>query len=218
MTDLKKYNLDGKETGTAPLAPEVLQAEAHGQMVKDYIVALRANARQWSACTRDRSEVSHSNKKPHRQKGTGRARQGSLASPQYKGGGVVFGPRPQDKHVRINARERRQVIQHLFGQKAQQGQMCVLEDPTLERPHTKRIAQFLKGQGLKKRVLFVMGSSPDVETNQTRQRFAQSIRNIPRTAATLLVNVSGYDLMRAHDVILTESALEELNQKVAQGK
>ena len=77
-------------------------------MIKDYIVALRANKRQWSANTKGRTEVNHSNKKPWRQKGTGNARQGTFAAPQFKGGGVVFGPKPKfDQHVRINRQERR---------------------------------------------------------------------------------------------------------------
>ena len=90
----------------ATLDDAFLDVQANSQMIKDYIVALRANARQWSANTLGRSEVVHSTKKPHRQKGTGSARQGSLVSPQYRGGGIVFGPKPKfDQHVRINKKK-----------------------------------------------------------------------------------------------------------------
>ena len=85
MATLKKYNLKGQETGHVEVDDRLVNAEANGQMIKDYIVALRANARQWSANTKTRSEVNHSTKKPHPQKGGGRARQGMLSAPQYKG-------------------------------------------------------------------------------------------------------------------------------------
>jgi large subunit ribosomal protein L4 len=90
VATLKKFDLKGKEIGQVNIADELANAEANGQMVKDYIIALRANARQWSANTKGRSEVNHTTKKPHPQKGGGRSRQGSLAAPQYKGGGRVF--------------------------------------------------------------------------------------------------------------------------------
>src|SRR3989338_2388059 len=84
---LKKFNLEGKETGSVELSEELLQGKANPHMVKDYLVALRANARQWSANTQTRREVNHSHQKPHPQKGTGRARQGFLGATQYRGGG-----------------------------------------------------------------------------------------------------------------------------------
>src|SRR5256885_151263 len=114
---LKKFSLDAKETGTVEVADALATAQVNSQLVKDYIVALRANARQWSANTKGRSEVNHSTKKPHAQKGGGRSRQGSLAAPQYKGGGRVFGPKPKfDQHVKINQKERRSAIRALIGE------------------------------------------------------------------------------------------------------
>src|SRR6202140_3459890 len=113
MTTLKKYNLQGKVVGEVEIDEQLANAEANPQMIKDYIVAIRANARQWSANTKTRAEVNHSNKKPHAQKGTGKARQGYLGAPQYKGGGRVHAPRPKfDQHVRINKKERRAAIRH----------------------------------------------------------------------------------------------------------
>ena len=100
------------------LMSELIDAEANSQMIKDYIVALRANARQWSANTKTRSEVKHTTKKPHPQKGQGRARHGSLVGPQYRGGGRVFGPKPKfDQHVRVNQKERKAAIRFLLAEK-----------------------------------------------------------------------------------------------------
>jgi len=87
VTSLRKYDVTGKVLGQVDVQEELLEWVANSQMIKDYIVALRANKRQWSANTKNKSEVNHSGLKPHPQKGTGKARQGSLASPQYKGGG-----------------------------------------------------------------------------------------------------------------------------------
>ena len=103
MADIKKYNLSGEQIGSVALDDALLEGIANPQMVKDYLVAYRANQRQWSANTKSRAEVNHSGQKPHPQKGTGRARQGYLGSPQYKGGGRVFGPKPKfDQNVKMN--------------------------------------------------------------------------------------------------------------------
>src|SRR5262249_50537758 len=125
-------------------------------MVKDYIVALRENARQWSASTKSRAEVNHSGQKPHPQKGTGRARQGYLGAAQYKGGGRVHAPRPKfDQHVRINRKEKRAVIRHLIVEKIRENRLHVLQFEEMAEPKTKKIAAFLKSRNLQgKKVLF----------------------------------------------------------------
>src|SRR3989344_140823 len=117
MATLKKYDMAGKEVGTVQIDDALLDVSAHSQSMKDYIVAIRNNARQWSANTKRRSEVNHTGRKPHPQKGQGRARQGDLAAPQYKGGAVVWGPRPKDIHTRINKKERRAAIRYLMAEK-----------------------------------------------------------------------------------------------------
>src|SRR5271154_3840437 len=138
MTSLKKYNLEGKHVGDVKVNAALLEAEANSQMIKDYIVALRANARQWSANTKTRSEVNHTTKKPHPQKGGGRARQGSLASPQYKGGGRVFGPKPKfDQHVRINKKEKKAAIRFLLAEKMREDKLHIIDNIDIETPKTK---------------------------------------------------------------------------------
>src|SRR6188508_895850 len=115
-------------------------------MIKDYIVALRANARQWSANTKTRSQVKHTTKKPHPQKGQGRARQGSLVAPQYRGGGRVFGPKPKfDQHVKVNQKERKAAIRFLIAEKLKENRVWLIENTEMDAPKTKMIAGFLKG-------------------------------------------------------------------------
>lgn len=223
MATLKKYNMLGQEIGQVDVSDSLVDAEANGQMVKDYIIALRANARQWSANTKTRSEVNHTTKKPHPQKGGGRARQGSLAAPQYKGGGRVFGPRPKfDQHVRINKKERRAAIRFLISEKIKENRLSIIDSTEIETPKTKTIASFLQAFECKGRVLF-LGESEYVEvktddfvkrvsvSTHKHENFIKSMRNLEKTEFSLATNISGYDVLLASNIIMTEAALQELD-------
>lgn len=224
MATLKKYNFEGREIGQVDVIDALANAEANGQMIKDYIVALRENARQWSANTKGRSEVNHTTKKPHPQKGGGRARQGRLSAPQYKGGGRVFGPKPKfDQHVRINKKERRAAIRALLGEKIRNNKVRLIETTEMDAPRTKTVHGFLKACDVKGRVLFLgEGHYAEIEGGDEAARvsvhcdrhhnFAKSVRNLPRTEFALAKNISGYDLIVAHELVMTESAFEELKQ------
>ncbi|NBO23668.1 MAG: 50S ribosomal protein L4 [Chlamydiae bacterium] len=219
MATLKKYDLSGKVLGEVAIAEELLNEPVNSQMIKDYIVALRANKRQWSANTKGRSEVNHSTKKPHPQKGTGRARQGTLAAPQYKGGGRVFGPKPKfDQHVRINKKERRQAIKFLIAEKIKEGKVHVLKNEGLESPKTKVVSNFMDTLGLnQRRVLFLGEPYEQIEDfdkmlsqMEGYDVFIKSMRNIPLTRFMLAPNVSGYDVAVNHEIVIMEEALESL--------
>jgi len=216
VADLKKYDLTGKEMGHVSLEEAMLKSEANSQMIKDYLIALRENARQWSANTKTRAEVNHSGKKPHPQKGTGKARQGYLGAPQYKGGGRVHTPRPKfDQHVRINRKEKRAAIRHLLIEKILENRLHVLHYTALKEPKTKKVAQFLKKRELEgKRVLFLGDSFVEGAKGKTPaekfETFIQSVRNIPRSSFMPVSTVSGYDLIISHDLVVMESALDQL--------
>lgn len=222
MANLKKYDIDGRELGECSVDSSLVEAATNSQLVKDYIVAIRNNLRQWSASTQGRSEVNHSNKKPHPQKGTGRARQGRLSSPQYKGGGVVFGPKPKfNQHVRINRKERRSALRALLAEKIADNRVLVLDAKGLEAPKTKKMAEFLKQVNVTGRVLFLSeGAFSDVELDGAVQRvsvkshahknLALSLRNLPKVAHDLVQNLNGYELCKAGTLVLTEAALGEL--------
>ena len=210
MASIKKYNLDGKLLEEVAIDAELLSGETCSQLIKDYLVALRANARQWSASTKGRSEVSHSGQKPHPQKGTGRARQGSLASPQYKGGGRVFTPRPKfDQFVRINRKERRAAIRQLLVEKIRGSRLYILDAQGMQEPKTKIMAEFLSKLNLnEKRVLFM---APDEGKGSIeRVCFQKSIRNIPKVLYRLAQNVNGYDVVVSHDIVIMANALDQL--------
>ena len=229
MATLKKYNLAGKETGKVEVDDAFAEAKAHGQMVKDYIVALRANARQWSASTKTRAEVKHTTKKPRPQKGTGNARQGMLITAQFRGGGIVFGPKPKfDQEVRMNRKQKRAVIRSLLAEHIRDGSLVVLDSTELDAPKTKSVSQFLKGLKAEKRILFIgdanriaiEGDESKKISTRTKQHdnFRKSVRNLPKTEFKLVENVNGYDLMLAKHVIVTEAAVEQLVDWLQLGK
>jgi large subunit ribosomal protein L4 len=221
---IKKFDLQGKEVGVVAIDERLASAEANSQMIKDYIVAIRANARQWSANTKGRSEVSHSTKKPHAQKGGGRSRQGSLSAPQYKGGGRVFGPKPKfDQHVRINKKEKQAAIRALIAQKIEEDRLIVLENSQIADPKTKVIFNFLKARNVYGSVLFLgEGSFIDISVEDmvhrfsipcdTHDHFVKSLRNIPGTKFKLATNISGYDVVANSNIVITEAALGQLQQ------
>ncbi len=220
-TSLKKYNLQGEELGHVSVSADLSEATVNSQLVKDYIVALRANARQWSACTKTRSEMSHTTKKPHPQKGQGRSRQGCLVAPQYRGGGRVFGPKPKpDFHVRINQQEKRAAIRALVAEKIRDGQIVVVDSLQLEAPKTKVFSTLMKRIGIGPRVLVIgegvysvqetgtLVSLPSTQYGNTKL----SLRNIPRARFSLAKDVDGYSLAVAQGLIVTEAALRELEE------
>lgn len=214
MALLKKFDLSGKELGEVTIADDLIDTQVNSQMIKDYLVALRTNARQWSANTKTRAEVCHSGQKPHPQKGTGRARQGYLGAPQYKGGGRVHAPRPKfDQHVRINKQEKRLVIRALLCEKIKEGKVRLLHVPAMKEPKTARLAQFLNGFELGgKRVLFLAEGSFEKEKSPSEkyQNLIKSLRNLPKITFSYIPNISGYDLALHSEMVILEPAFDEL--------
>ncbi len=212
MATLKKYDLSGKEVGVVQVDDAVLQITAHPQSVKDYLVAIRKNARQWSACTKTRAEINRTGRKPHPQKGQGRSRQGDLAAPQYKGGGIVFGPRPKfDMHVRINKKERRAAIRSLIVQKIKENRVHVLKKEEFSQPKTQTMAAFFDKLDVANRRILVLGESK-AEAGVMRtphENLVKSVRNLPKKECMLLPQVNGYSLVLAQDLVILESALDE---------
>lgn len=210
MATLKKYDLSGKAKGEETIDDASLETSANLQMIKDYLVALRTNRRQWSASTQTRAEVSHSKRKPFAQKGTGNARQGFLGAPQFRGGGRVHAPRPKvDQHIRINRKERRLAVRHLLGEKIKATHAHILDYSTpLKNPETKSLAKFLEALKISgKRVLFLVGDEgKDLKT------LSLSLRNIPKVRFTHLTDVSGKDLALASELVILDSAVGNLKE------
>ena len=209
MAKLKKFNLTGKEVGSHQIDDALLEVSAHSLSMIDYIVAIRNNARQWSASTKRRSEVNHSGRKPHPQKGQGRSRQGDLAAPHYKGGAVVWGPRPKDVHTRINKKERRAAIRFLIAEKIKNNHVRVLQKEEMSEPKTKAMVKFLEKLALKDRRILMIGSAAEAN-DPSRVNLAKSLRNISKKEYLPLTQVNGYELARSQEIVILESAMEEL--------
>lgn len=216
-TAIAKYTFNADPLDSIEINDTLLTKGIHPQVIKDYTVAMRRNLRQWSASTKGRSEVNHSGQKPHAQKGTGKARQGYLGAPQYKGGGVVFGPKPKfDQHVRINQKERRAAIRYLLGKKMSDGSLVVIQEPLMVDPKTAVIARFLRSMSWTHRVLFVLPTCDLAQNlgNSERVRhcaaFRQSTRNIPKVVTGTLANINAADVLLAKHIAFTQEALDEL--------
>lgn len=222
MVTLKKYNMNGESVGVVEAPEWLAQSEANSQMVKDYVTAIRANARQWNAHTKTRGEVVHTTKKPHPQKGGGRSRQGSLVAPQYRGGGRVFGPRKkEDQHVKMNKKEKKAVVRFLIGEKIRQEKIFVIESTEMQAPKTKAVSELLGKLKAERRPLFLAeGTWGEFEVGDVKHRFAvasdaheniiKSLRNLPKVEFSLATNVNGYDLLVAQNLLVSEAALNEL--------
>lgn len=221
MSTLTKYNLAGKKLGDVAAPEALLSAEANSQMIKDYIVALQENLRQWTAHTKGRSEVKHSTKKSRPQKGTGGARHGSLVAPQFRGGGVAFGPKTKDIHTRINKKEKRAAIRFLLGEKMRSGNVVVVDSFSMQEPKTAALAKFLKALSSSGRALFIGDQAEEtIQVGEAVQKvsvhsdkheaLSLSVRNLPKAEFSLAPNISGYDVLLANQIVVSEEALNQL--------
>lgn len=209
MAVLKKYDIEAKEVGEVDVKPKKAKSEAIPQLIKDYIVAVLENRRQWSASTKGRKEVNHSGQKPHKQKGTGKARQGTLAAPQYKGGGRVFGPKPKfDQRVNINRKQKAVAVHAIAAGKVAEDRVFFLKDPALKAPKTKALGAFLSKLGLEgKRALFIKGAMD--KESATDLAFQRSVRNLVKVECFDFNVVSGYDIAKAGTIFILDSAEKE---------
>ena len=155
MAKTKIYNLKGEEVKELTLKDSVWKAEVNESVVKDAIVLAQASLRQGTASTKTRSEVSGGGRKPYKQKGTGNARQGSTRSPQWPGGGIVFGPKPRKYDLKQNRKERRLALKSALSSKLQDKGLVVVENLNLETAKTRDFNKMLKDLKINGKVLVV---------------------------------------------------------------
>ena len=206
MATLKKYDIDGKEIGELSIDDKNLKTVKNPQMIKDYLVAIKNNARQWSANTKGRKEINRTGAKPHRQKGLGRARQGSFGAPQYKGGGIVFEPKPKfDQKSKVNKKERRAAIRSLIAERISQDSACILQfsDDKIEK--TKQVAKFLDTLKLIDKRVLVLGNRGSCDN------LKRCMKNIPKKSLVDIKSLNGYDLALSVNLIIIDSAVEDIN-------
>lgn len=203
-------DLNGKPQGEMEVPFAVIENAKGTQAVQDAVVAYRAAQRSGTACTKTVGEVAGSNKKPWRQKGTGRARAGSLRSPLWRGGGVVFGPKPRDFSKKVNAKVRQLALRKALGERIRMGDVLVVEDFSVSAPKTKEVVSLLSALELTGTTLFVSG-----ENKPTFYLAARNLQEVEVTTADLL---NTYQVLRPDKLVLSKSALEKVGQRINRKK
>jgi len=207
MSSARVVDQAGVETGTVELPEAIFGIEPNGPVMHQALIRQLANGRQGTASTKTRSEVRGGGRKPWRQKGTGRARQGSTRAPQWEGGGVVFGPHPRSFRIDMPRKQRRLALRSALSAKAQDGGLLVLESFEIEAPKTRAVADLIRGVNSPRKVLVVLGSHNEM--------FEKSARNIPEVRLTLAGNLSVRDIIGADTVIVTRDAIEHIEEAFA---
>jgi len=204
----KLYGLDGTEKGTTALPDELFAQPVHEHLMWLSIKRHLGNQRQGTAMVKNRSLVSGGGKKPFKQKGTGRARQGSNTSPLMPGGGRAFGPRPRDFRTDLPKKQRRAALVSALSLKATENAVAVLEGLQADAPKTAKVAGVLKKMGVYgKRTLLVV--------DQQNDAVWKSVRNIDRLNTTLAHQLNAYDLLNAEALVLTADGLARVKEVFA---
>ncbi|OBG79435.1 50S ribosomal protein L4 [Mycobacterium sp. E3298] len=191
---------DGKVEGSVELPPELFDAPANIALMHQVVTAQRAAARQGTHSTKTRGEVSGGGRKPYRQKGTGRARQGSTRAPQFTGGGVVHGPKPRDYSQRTPKKMIVAALRGALSDRARNGRIhAVTELVSGQTPSTKNAKAFLGTLTDRKKVLIVIGRSDEAG--------AKSVRNLPGVHILTPDQLNTYDVLRSDDVVFSVEAL-----------
>ena len=204
MAKVKVYNMNAEEVGTKNLKNEVFGVEYNEGLIHEVVVAYNANQRQGTKSTLTRSEVRGHAAKPWRQKGTGRARQGSTKGPQWTGGGVVFAPKPRDFSKKVNKQAKRTALLSALSAKLADKEITVLDKFEIASAKTKDAQKFLDAFNFKGNVLVVNAGNSANEL--------KAVANIPTldTVNVELLNV--YDVVASKNVVLTESAIKYLEE------
>jgi len=207
MPNVKVYNMAGAEVGELALNDAVFAVEVSKAVLHSAVRAYLLNQRQGTQSTLTRSEVSGGGKKPWRQKGTGRARQGSTRSPQWTHGGIALGPKPRDYHVDLNKKVKRLALLGALSGKVAEDSFKVIDAITAETYKTKVMADMLKAVNAGKKALVVFAEKNDVAV--------ASCRNIPgvKTAYTNTINV--YDVLNCDTVVIEKAATEKITEVYA---
>ena len=208
MASIKVLNISGQECDTLKVSDKVFKQEYNEALIHQVVVAYLANQRQGSKSTLTRSEVRGHAKKPWRQKGTGRARQGSTKGPQWRGGGVVFAPKPRDFSKKVNKEAKRAAFRSAISTKLADQEIIVLNELNLEAPKTKEMKQIYNNLGLKRNVLFV--------TKGNNENVIKSAANIPTIDVTTAGVLNVYDILVSDKVVLTVDAVKQIEEAYAE--
>ena len=206
MAEVSVLNMEGSEVGKMKLNDAIFGVEVNEHLVHQAVVTQLANDRQGTQKAKTRSEVRGGGRKPWRQKGTGHARQGSIRSPQWTGGGVVFAPTPRDYSKKMNKKEKRIALKSALTSRVAEGKFIVLDELKFDAPKTKEFAQVMKNLEADKALVVINDNDANV---------VKSAANIPtvKTASTNTINV--YDILKYDKVIVTQDAVKTIEEVYA---
>jgi large subunit ribosomal protein L4 len=206
MANVSVYNIEGKAVGTIELNDDIFGVEINEHLVHMAVVQQLANKRQGTQSAKTRAEVRGGGRKPWRQKGTGHARQGSTRSPQWKGGGVVFAPKPREYSFKLNKKEKRIAIKSALSSKVVAEKIYVLDQLSFDEIKTKKMSAVLDNLKVSK-ALVVLGDK--------NENVILSARNIPSVRTALPNTINVYDILKYDTLILTKDAVAKIEEVYA---
>lgn len=207
MPKVNVYNMQGELVEEMELSEEIFGVEINEHVVYEVVKNQLANRRQGTQSAKTRAEVRGGGRKPWRQKGTGRARQGSIRSPQWKGGGVVFAPKPRDYSYSVPKKVRRLALKSVLTDKLQNNEMIVVDQLSFDAPKTKEMKKVLANLKADKKALIVMAEK---DANVIR-----SANNIPNVATALVNTINVYDILKYNSFIITKEAVKRVEEVYA---
>lgn len=207
MPKIDVYNIEGKKVSDIELADSVFGIEPNEKIVHSVLVNYMANQRQGTSNTKTRAEVSGGGRKPWKQKGTGRARQGSIRSPQWFKGGIALGPKPRDYSYRVNKKERRLAVRSVLSSKVLENNLVVVDSMNFDAIKTKNMVSALNNLKVEGKTLIVLP-----EKNKNVQK---SARNIEGVKTSLVNTINVYDLLKYNKLVLTVDAVKSLEEVYA---
>jgi|SRR5690606_12531396 len=208
MPKVALYDITGAQIGEVELSDAVFGIKPNPHVVHDVVVMQQASMRAGTHKTKGRSEVSGGGRKPWRQKGTGRARQGSIRAPQWRGGGTVFGPQPRSYAFKLPKKVRRLALRSVLSAKVLENDLIVLDQLTMDAPKTKRFAEVLKNLKVERKALVVAG---EIDEN-----VALSARNIPGVKYISAAGINVLDVIGHDKLIMTQDAVRKVEEVFAQ--
>jgi 50S ribosomal protein L4, bacterial/organelle len=207
MPKVALYNMSGAQVGEIELSDAVFGIEPHQQAMHDAVVMQQASLRLGTHKTKGRSEVSGGGRKPWRQKGTGRARQGSIRAPQWVGGGTVFGPTPRSYKYKLPKKVRRLAIRSALSSKVLDNNIVVLDELKMNQPKTKEFVNMLKNLKVDRKALVVAAEYND--------NVALSARNIPGVKFVEAGGINVLDVLKHDKLIITKEAVQKVEEVLA---
>ena len=203
MPNVALYDITGKVIGDIELSENVFGQPVNEPVLHQVVVAHLANCRQGTQSAKTRSEVSGGGKKPYRQKGTGRARQGSTRAPQWTHGGVVFAPKPRDYSQKVNAKVRRIALKSALSSKVADSELIVFDALNIEAPKTKEMVKVLKAVEAEKALIVLADKDETVE---------RAAANIPGVKTTQVGTLNTYEVLKYKKLILTKETIAKIEE------